>query len=165
MTFRKLGAQFTKYGGVAVVSALTDWIVFVFLEILGSGYLIAQTFARISGGVFSFVINKNWSFDQTGGHILVQGRRFLALYAFSYGLSLGLLFSLVTLLSLNPYYAKLISDITCFIVNFLAMRSYVFSGGTGFTSYISGGWKLLQNEPDENSLDTNPLKSHRSKSR
>jgi putative flippase GtrA len=150
MSLKKLGKQFTKYGGVAAGSALIDWLCFTVMGFLGSGYLAAQIVARIAGGLFSFVLNKNWSFDQRGGHIVTKGRRFLILYVFSYCLSLTLLITLVEGLSLNPFIAKAISDVACFVVNFLVMQSYVFNSRPGFSAFIEERWKSLRKRAKRN---------------
>ena len=150
MLLNRPGKQFTKYGAVAAGSALIDWLCFTTMGFLGSGYLVAQIVARIAGGLFSFVFNKNWSFDHRGGHIMVKGRRFLILYVFSYCLSLTLLISLVEGLSLNPYIAKALSDVTCFVVNFLVMQSYVFNSQPGFSAYLKVRWKSLRKRVKQN---------------
>ena len=124
--------QFSKYGGVAAGSAITDYTAFSILLLSGVGPISAQMTARIAGGVFSFFINKYWSFDASGkGNLKTEGRRFLILYVFSYLLALTILYLLTEQLGINPYPAKITADITSFIINFLVMRSYVFGGGKG----------------------------------
>ncbi len=124
--------QFSKYGGVAAGSAATDYAVFSTLLLLDAGTLPAQMVARISGGIFSFFTNKHWSFgaSEVGG-LKREGRRFLVLYAFSYVLALTILYLLTEQAGFSAYPAKITADITCFLVNFLVMRNYVFSGGRG----------------------------------
>jgi putative flippase GtrA len=124
--------QFSKYGGVAAGSAITDYAVFSAFLFLGAGILPAQMIARIAGGIFSFVLNKYWSFDTRSRKTLViEGRRFLVLYAFSYVLALGILYTLTEHMDLGAYPAKIIADTSCFMVNFVFMRRYVFGGGRG----------------------------------
>jgi putative flippase GtrA len=123
--------QFSKYGGVAAGSALTDYAVFTLLLFLGTGVLPAQIVSRISGGVFSFAVNKYWSFGAKEGHLKREGRRFLILYGFSYLLALLIVYVLTVDFGINPYPAKLAADTTCFVVNFLVMRHYVFDSRGG----------------------------------
>ena len=124
--------QFSKYGGVAAGSAIADYTVFSALLLLGVGVLPAQMVARISGGVLSFFTNKYWSFgDKGSGRLKTEGRRFLLLYAFSYALALTILFLQTQQAEFSPYSSKITADITCFMVNFLVMRDYVFSGRRG----------------------------------
>ena len=88
--------------------------------------------ARFAGGLFSFLLNKYWSFGARSSETFVlQGRRFLVLYGFSYLLALGILYVLTERIGFGPYTAKIIADVACFMVNFVIMRRYVFSGGRG----------------------------------
>lgn len=126
---------FGRYGSVALLSAGGDWAVFSLLESLaGIGHLACLMTARASGGLLSFAGNRHWTW---GGRrqiaVTQQGRRFLLLYAFSYLLSVAL-FSLLTGVSrLPPYPAKLITDVLCFIVNFVVMNYYVFHARKGLS--------------------------------
>ena len=130
--------QFSKYGGVATGSAVTDYAVFAVLLVVGAGTLHAQMVARIAGGVFSFFANKYWSFGARKSETLkTEGRRFLFLYAFSYILSLAMLYLLTEQAGVRPYPAKIISDITCFLVNFMVMRNYVFGEMRGLRHGLS----------------------------
>ena len=129
--------QFSKYGGVAVGSAFTDYVVFSVFLLLETGLLQAQMVARVTGGLFSFFMNKYWSFN-TGllNSVIMEGRRFLGLYAFSYILAVGIFYVLSEHVGLGPYPAKIIADIICFMVNFVVMRLYVFNGGKGLRDRV-----------------------------
>lgn len=121
--------QAGRYASVAVQSAASDWLVFTALVTLGADDLLAQGVGRGVGGVVSFVANKLWAFRSPGGHGLAREvTRFLTLYAFSYALSLGL-FALGSEL-LGPWLAKAVADTTCFLVNFVVMRAWVFARGS-----------------------------------
>jgi len=127
--------QFSKYGGAALGSAITDYAVFSVLFFYGLGAVPSQMVARISGGIFSFVTNKYWSFEAKKlSSVKTEGRRFLILYLFSYALALGIFYALNELAGMPAYPAKIIADISCFVVNFVVMRSYVFGGGQGLSS-------------------------------
>ena len=129
--------QFSKYGSVAAGSAATDYAAFSILLFSGVTALNAQMVSRLIGGVFSFVVNKNWSFGTKGsGAVITEGRRFLGLNAFSYVLALGMLYTFMELGGLSPYPAKILADTTCFVVNFLVMQRYVFSGKTGIMAWL-----------------------------
>ena len=126
---------FTKYCSVATGAMLTDWVVFLILNVLGVKYIYAQMVARIAGGLFSFAVNRGWSFEAwQDGHLTRHGRRFLLLYAFSYVLSISLLYLLVEQVGMVKYVAKLVADGTCFLLNFVVMRTYVFKDRAGFTA-------------------------------
>jgi putative flippase GtrA len=130
-------AKASKYASVAGGAAIIDWIMFVALHFLGVPPLGAQATSRISGGVFSFLANRYWSFDaRKKTHVTVQGRRFLLLYIVSYSMSLGLFYLFVDILALPIFPAKLGVDVIGFVFNFLIMQAYVFHERHGFTHRI-----------------------------
>jgi len=132
----RLARDFALYNLVAAGSAAADWTFFLALQAMGAGHLASQVGARVAGGVFSFVLNKRSLETGPKGRVLVQSRRFLLLYAFSLGLSVGLLFVQVDLLGRSLYGAKVVADGTCFLVNFVVMRGYVFRATAGITQRL-----------------------------
>ena len=131
----------SKSGSVAIAATVAEWVAFVALTSVGMTPVAAQMVARIVGGVTSFGLNRQWSFSAQGS-MTVQGRRFLLLYAFSYGLSVSLLWALLRL-GMGSYMAKLVSDFICFGVNFIVMYAYVFRDVPGLLHRISSLWSLL----------------------
>jgi putative flippase GtrA len=121
-----IATQFAKYVTVALLSAASDWVVFATLFAAFGWAIMAQATSRIVGGLVSFGINKYWSF-QSYQHkrALHEAWRFAALFVASYGISLSL-FSALTFLDVGPYWAKLITDTSCFLFNFLMMRFWVY---------------------------------------
>jgi putative flippase GtrA len=122
----KIAAQFAKYVTVALLSAASDWVVFATLFAAFGWTIMAQATSRIVGGLVSFGINKYWSF-QSYQHkrALHEASRFVLLFIASYGLSLSL-FSALTYIGTQPYWAKLITDTSCFVFNFLVMRFWIY---------------------------------------
>jgi putative flippase GtrA len=125
----KIATQFVKYVTVAVLSAISDWVVFAALFAAFGSPLAAQATSRIAGAIVSFGVNKYWSF-QSPQHKRALGEawRFLVLFLASYALSLTL-FSALTWSGLTPYLAKLATDTICFFFNFLVMRWWVYRRG------------------------------------
>ena len=131
----KPAGQFAKYGLVAAMSALSDWAVFTLLFMVFGHPISAQCVARIMGGVVSFAANRNWSFRRDKKQLLVvEARRFLLLYAFSYIISISIFYALVNLMGSDPFLGKLVADTACFVINFIVMKLYVFKDRKGFTS-------------------------------
>jgi putative flippase GtrA len=119
-------SQFLKYLTVAMLSAGSDWVVFVGLLAASGLPIMAQGTSRIVGGLVSFGINKYWSFQsRRRERTLIEARRFLVLFLISYVLSLSL-FSALTFIWVSPYWAKLITDTCCFFFNFLMTRLWVY---------------------------------------
>lgn len=129
--------NFIRYNCTAVLSALSDWATFVLLNQFGIFFVYSQMIARLVGGITSFSINKYWSFHSPGTtHLLLQGRRFIMLFIFSYFLSNFLLYLFVQWLSFPLYWAKLMADGTCYITNFFIMRSYVYDADRSLSRFM-----------------------------
>ena len=122
----KIAFQLLKYMIVAALSAASDWVVFVLLFAAFDWPLLAQATSRIVGGVISFCVNKYWSFQsRQHARASVEAPRFLVLFVVSFLLSLSL-FSGLIFIKVQPYWAKLLTDTTCFFLNFLVMRFWVY---------------------------------------
>ena len=131
-SIRTNALQFSKYSVAAAGATALDWFAFLLLGYPGISPVVAQMIARVGGGVFSFMLNKFWSFDKDGSVTIIKsGRRFLLLYGFSYVLSISIFALIVNGLDISLYIAKLIADSTCFCVNFLFMRHYTFHQRSG----------------------------------
>lgn len=132
MGLRNIVKLFARYSSVAFGSAVIDWIVFIIIHQLGFSYFAAQAVSRISGGGFSFLTNRYWTFSSgKKRHITVQGRRFILLYMFSYVASLSMLYFLVDIMGVSIYYSKFASDTICFVLNYVLMQSYVYHNRRG----------------------------------
>jgi putative flippase GtrA len=129
MTLKSL-REGTAYIGVAGLSALSDWVIFAAISwwVPNAAVVAAQAPARLTGGLVAFMLHRNWSFkDQEGQGLGTEAGRFLALYVFSFCVSIGTVFVLVDLLGFNRYVSKAFADVSCFVVNFLVMKFYVFA--------------------------------------
>jgi putative flippase GtrA len=137
----KFTVQFMKYVIVAALSAASDWLVFILIMAIIGRPLPAYGSARIVGAIVSFFVNKHWSF-QSPDHrrTAIEGGRFLVLFAASYSLALAL-FSALTMGGLNPYWSKLVADTTCFFVNFVIMRYWVYRDGEKVVLPMDGDGK------------------------
>lgn len=130
--------RFGRYCSVALAAASSDWLVFALLvSVIGFTPLISLMFARVAGGLLSFLSNRYWTWSANRQIALTQqGRRFVMLYAFSYTLSVGLFWLLTEVLFFTPYLSKLATDLSCFVINFLVMNSYVFHSRPGFAQFL-----------------------------
>jgi putative flippase GtrA len=121
-----IATQFVKYAAVAMLSAGSDWVVFTAVFTAFGWPILAQATSRVVGGAVSFAANKYWSFEsRRREHLLSEARRFVVLFAVSYILSLSL-FSALTYGGVWPYWAKLLTDTSCFFFNFAMMRFWVY---------------------------------------
>ena len=129
----KAAPRFIRYCSVALLAASTDWLVFALLvSAIGLAPLTSLMAERVAGGLTSFLCNRYWTWSANRQIALTrQGRRFVLLYAFSYALSVALFRLLTEIASLPPYPSKLFTDLSCFVINFLVMNSYVFHARAG----------------------------------
>jgi putative flippase GtrA len=120
----------SAYVAVAGLSAASDWSLFTAISWLFPhiDVVFAQGPARLMGGVVAFGLHRLWSFkDQEGQGLGTEAGRFMALYIFSFCVSIGTVYVLVDLFGVNRYGSKAFADILCFIVNFFVMKFYVFA--------------------------------------
>ena len=134
--------QIPRYSATAIASAVFDWLVFASLVFIKFNFIFARMISRVFGGTLAFFMNHSWSFQNIEGHhISIQGRRFLLLYAFSYSLSIFLLYFFTEWLHLQGFLSKVIADTLCFVVNFLLMRFYVFATNKGVLARL---WTIFR---------------------
>lgn len=142
----KVAVRFARYCSVALLAATGDWLVFaVLVSAVGFRPLWSLMAARLTGGLLSFLSNRYWTFGANRQIALTQqGRRFLLLYVFAYILSVALFWLLTAALQLPAYPSKLATDLSCFVINFLVMNSYVFHARTGISRIVSHKAPSLQ---------------------
>jgi putative flippase GtrA len=120
----------SAYIAVAGLSAASDWLVFTAISWFfpNADVVFAQGPARLTGGLVAFVMHRLWSFkDQEGQGLGTEAGRFMALYVFSFCVSIGTVYVLVDMFGANRYASKAVADILCFVVNFFVMKYYVFA--------------------------------------
>ncbi len=117
----------SKYTLLSIFSALVDWIVFSVLIVFNISPTVSQGLARLAGGLFSFYLNRHWTFRaKTVSKVTKQGTRFLILYLFSYLLGVSGVYIFTEEFDVSVYISKISADFICFCFNFLIMRFYVF---------------------------------------
>ncbi|MCU7904606.1 MAG: GtrA family protein [Candidatus Thiodiazotropha sp. (ex Epidulcina cf. delphinae)] len=108
---------------------VVDFVIFiVFYSIIGIVW--AQTAARITGALVSFMGHKIFVFNdfKFSRHALrQQAFLYLLLWLLSYAISIGSLILLVDLLMIQPIPSKLITEAIIICINFLTMRRIIFS--------------------------------------
>lgn len=120
--------ELVRYGLVGLLVAGVDLSVYVLL-LSGTGlwYVYAHTCSRAVGGASGFLLNRRWTFGRRGRAALVsQFVKFAAIYLLSYASSTWLLYLWVELCGLSPLTAKLVSEGTVFLFNFVLLRQWAF---------------------------------------
>ncbi len=112
---------FVTAGGTATV---INYGIFIALYWVGLPYLLASAIGYASGIAVSFVINRTLVFRSRGGSG-TEAVRYAVVYLFALLAQLALLASLV-LLGLGPLLANAIALVIVVILNFFAIRNFVF---------------------------------------
>ncbi len=95
----------------------------------GTDYLDANFIAWIVGVIFAFVTNKLWVFDSKSWAPSVAAKEFTGFMGariFSFVIETISLFVLVTLLSVNDFFAKIIVGIIVIIINYVFSKLIIF---------------------------------------
>ncbi|TYQ15466.1 UNVERIFIED_CONTAM: putative flippase GtrA [Acetivibrio alkalicellulosi] len=124
-----LSGQVIKFGIVGVSNTLVDTIVYwTAIEFMGINYQIAQILGYSFGIANSFLLNKIWTFKDSGKNkkTTEQLVKFVIINIVSLSLTLLALTLLVDTLGLDKLIAKLIVIVIAQIVNFLGYKLWVF---------------------------------------
>jgi putative flippase GtrA len=123
----RMTTQGPRYALVSGASVVADWAVWLTLVQLGTDAVAAQAVSRVAGGATAFALHKTWTFERGERRgTTTQVGRFLVLYVASYVLSLATLALWVDVLGIPEWVGKLLADGTCFVFNFVSMRTWVF---------------------------------------
>lgn len=120
-----IGAQFTRYLIVGLVSNAILYLGYLGLTAFGMGHKLAMTALYVLGVCQTFFFNRSWSFQDTGS---IQGVfvKYAAVYGTGYAINLSLLWLFVDELGL-PH--QVIQGILIFVVAifiFSSLRFWVF---------------------------------------
>jgi len=137
MKKKKVSREFVFYFIAALSSAASDLLAFTALMHLGVYFFYSQMISRVVGGVISFIINKNFSFNTNRKRTLIEIRRFLLLYFVSFNLVLLLLWLVHEKWDLPLLYAKPMCDSIGFVFNFFVMKLYVYAQTRGLIATSS----------------------------
>lgn len=125
-----LGRQIIKFGLVGVLNTAIHYIVFlVLLRVAGAPLLLASAIGYVLASVNSFLVNRRWTFQVTGGGHVSQYVRFMAVYVVALGLNLVSLQFLVVVLHMRPEIAQALAIGASLGVNFAGNRWWVFRIG------------------------------------
>ena len=127
---RNFFLSFGKAQVSAFLGGLFDFLVYtVGLQILGFTAYASNILSGSLGAVVNFTINRYWTFDKRDASVGKQLSRFILVVAGSIFLKSAGIFFLVSYLSANPYYAKVIVEIVVSLgFNFLMQKYWVFKG-------------------------------------
>ena len=125
--------QFFRFAGSSITCALVDLGIFALITALfdmkvAALVALATVVARLASGVLNFMLNRMWSFADSGsrrGRVDFQAARYFALFCAQMIASM----TLVTALSFLPVPlvgVKALVDGTLFVVSYFVQRNWVF---------------------------------------
>lgn len=115
-------AELWRYYQAAVVNTLFGLSVYFLLVWLGVNLFVAQLVSQIAGIIFNYFVYSNYVFRGSDPAIL----RFALAYGVNYLINLSALWVIVQFVP-SPYIAGLASTLFASIVNYLLLRSFVFT--------------------------------------
>jgi len=128
----KIYAVILKFAFSSIAAFLIDYALFNLLYYLLRGrmgpqmlLLVSTVGARIVSSLVNFTINKKVVFKSRGG-TAAAFLKYYALAAVILAANYGLMSLLVTVLGLNASIAKILVEVTLFIVNYVVQRRFVF---------------------------------------
>ena len=126
--------KFARYVVVGVASNVTAYLAYLGLTAIGVPYVLAMTLVYCMALIFSFSINRQWTFQDTGAIDKRLIMRYLQCYGLGYIANAVMLVVLVTYLGVSHKIAQacLIIIIACGL--FQAQRKWVFVAGQGAKS-------------------------------
>lgn len=125
---KKMFAEIIKFGIVGVLNTLIDLTVFIILNKYWGVYsVIAQVVSYSFGFVNSFILNKNWTFNNNSTTNRSELFRFLLINLLSLGITTITIFIFVEKLNLDAILSKMISILISMTCNFIGNKYWVFN--------------------------------------
>lgn len=125
---RSLRTQALRFGVVGIASNAVLYVLYLLLTAAGLGPKPAMTLAYVVGLGQTFVLNRRWSFAHHGGVGGALGR-YLAVYAFGYGLNFAILWLAVDRLGWPHQWVQAGAVVVVAGSVFLASKYWVFTPG------------------------------------
>ena len=123
----ELVIQFFKFSAIGILNTGLHYGVFMVLYGLAEiNYLIASTAGYCVGMINSYFMNRRWTFASDSDRVLGQLTRFVAVNVLALGTNAGLLYSLVTIINLQPQIAQIGAIIGSMSVNFICNKFWTF---------------------------------------
>lgn len=118
--------SFVRYVGVQVVAYAIDIGGFLVFSLF-VGPIVANVLSKVSAGIFAFLAHRRVTFEVSGhSDGRVQLVKYALLLSLNVPVSSGLLVLLLKWVS-PPVFAKVVSDVFCVWLTFLASRYVVFT--------------------------------------
>ncbi|WP_283153702.1 GtrA family protein [Guptibacillus hwajinpoensis] len=118
--------KFVKFGITGIINTVVDLIVFFLFSSIGMTYWIAQSISYSSGVVNSYMVNRKWTFQQSGKRNRNEFSRFVAVNLITIVLSTLVIKIGLQQLNLSLFNAKLIATLFGMGINYSLLNTWVF---------------------------------------
>ena len=120
---------FLRYNIVAGLATAIDFMVLVLLtEVSHLWYMLSGIIGALSGGIVSFIMERNWAFRKRSGNIYLQSIKYLAVWVTSILLNIWGLYLLVEFFHIHYILSKVVVAVIVGLgFNFLTHRYFIFN--------------------------------------
>lgn len=122
--------QVMRYGTSGVIAALSDYGVFVLLNLVGVPLFFATAASLIMGLIVGFIFNKEWAFKAQPNvperNLMWQFLLYAALVAFNTIFAYWFISTTRQTLGISMYLAKILSMLIIVLWNFLIYKKIIF---------------------------------------
>jgi putative flippase GtrA len=118
---------FLRFTGLSLLTAAIDYTVFTLAYLGGGSVLTAFIAARLVAGIFNFTANRALVFRSRGG-VPAEAGKYALLVAALMTVSYGLVTTMVEVLGMNVFAAKIVAEGGLFLASFALQNLVVFRG-------------------------------------
>ena len=118
--------QFITFNIIGLTNTLLTTLLFFLLIYLENNYINSLFFVYFIGILFSFYMNKNFTFKYASSNTMVLFIKMCSSYIIIFMLNVGLLFILIEKILINKYLAQIIAMFLLIIISFMLQKFFVF---------------------------------------
>ena len=122
--------EITGYLFFGILTTLVNVLSYALLtKVVETDYKTATTIAWLVSVLFAFITNKLFVFHSRSRHLLPLAKElgtFMLSRIVSYGLDILTMVTLIELLNVNDFGAKIFANVLVIILNFLSSKHFVF---------------------------------------
>ena len=113
-----------------VLSTVVNIVTYVFFSmVVGLNYLVANLIAWIMAVFFAYITNKFWVFGSKEikfNYVLKEISSFVGCRLFSGGIEMLIMFIMISVLNINDFVVKIITNVIVVILNYIFSKLLIF---------------------------------------
>lgn len=118
--------QFVSFNIIGLINTLLTTLLFFVLIYLEGNYIISLFIVYVLGILFSFYMNKNFTFKYYSSNTLIVFIRMCSSYIFIFLLNASLLHFFIERISINKYLSQILAMFLLIIISFILQKFFVF---------------------------------------